>query len=77
MAIDAYHLDEKIIRADDGSWCYPANLIEIDLFAEVDRLRAALKPFADCVYNDNGNLTYTSHATTSDYLRAYKALQSG
>lgn len=28
-----FHLDDGIIRASDGTWCYPANGTEKDLFA--------------------------------------------
>jgi len=36
----------------------------------IDRLKAALKPFADAVYNDNGNMTITP-CSISDYAKAY------
>lgn len=60
--------------------------LQIDAFAEglekgrresaheIERLRAALKPFAAKVFNDNGDITYSGRATSTDYLRAYKAL---
>ena len=36
-----FHLDkDKIIRANDGKWCYPASLIEQELWAEIERLTA-------------------------------------
>jgi hypothetical protein len=45
------------------------------LRAEVERLRAALKPFADAVYNDNGDMTIT-HAEHGCYVNAYFAMRS-
>jgi hypothetical protein len=42
--------------------------------AEIERLRAALKPFAACVFNDNGDVTIsTGHLTTQDWLVAKRA----
>lgn len=43
---------------------------EGELVAEIERLRAALKPFADAVYNDNGDMTI-SHPTVDAYAKAY------
>lgn len=38
--------------------------------------REALKPFAACVFNDNGDITIdTSHLRTADYVAAKKALR--
>jgi hypothetical protein len=48
--------------------------------AKVALAIGALKPFADCVYNDNGNITVSySRLSTGDWLRAsrkFDALQS-
>ena len=44
------------------------------LSAEIARLRAALKPFADCVYNDNGDMTISA-AGFDDYAKAYFAMR--
>lgn len=41
--------------------------------AEIERLRAALKPFADAVYNDNGDMT-VKPCGIDDYAKAYFAL---
>lgn len=42
--------------------------------AEIRRLRAALKPFAGCVFNDNGNVTVsTSNLMSNDWVNARKA----
>ena len=38
--------------------------------ATPDELLAALKPFADAVYNDNGDMT-VNHAPFDDYVKAY------
>lgn len=37
---------------------------------EIERLRAALKPFADAVYNDNGDMTITP-CGIDEYAKAY------
>jgi len=40
-------------------------------------LRAALKPFADCVYNDNGDMTIDrSTVDHDDFVRAYHVLRA-
>ena len=40
--------------------------------AEIARLRAALRPFAACVYNDNGDMTVSaSRAGYGDFCEAY------
>lgn len=42
---------------------------------EIERLRAALRPFAAAWYNDNGDVTIsTGHITRADYARANDAL---
>lgn len=44
--------------------------------AERDRLREALQPFADAVYNDNDQMTYNHGQITSENLyRAYWAMR--
>lgn len=41
---------------------------------ENERLREALKPFSDAVFNDNGDMTIDlGLATSDDYVRAYFA----
>ena len=40
------------------------------LNTDIERLLAALKPFADAVYNDNGDMT-VSPAGHDDYIKAY------
>lgn len=48
-----------------------------DANTRIAKLEAALKPFADRVYNDNGDVTYTMGALdTEDLWRAYCALKS-
>lgn len=42
----------------------------------ISRLKEALKPFADAVYNDNGDVTI-SRPTTEDFMRARAALSKG
>jgi hypothetical protein len=39
--VDATYWSERAVKAE----------------AEIERLRVALKPFADAVYNDNGDMT--------------------
>ena len=41
-----------------------------ELEPKIERLRAALKPFADAVYNDNGDMTITP-CSIDDYAKAY------
>jgi len=42
----------------------------------IAKLESALRPFADRVYNDNGDVTYnTSAHDTEDLWRAYVALK--
>lgn len=44
---------------------------DIERIAE---LEAALRPFAACVFNDNGDVTIsTGHLKTDDYMRAKSA----
>ena len=38
--------------------------------AEIERLHAVLKPFADAVYNDNGSMTVTP-ASYDAYVKVY------
>lgn len=46
-------------------------------FARIAQLEAALKPFSDRVYNDNGDVTYEMGALdTEDLWRAHCAMQS-
>jgi hypothetical protein len=40
---------------------------------EIERLRAALRPFADVVYNDNGDMTIKP-CGINDYAKAYFTL---
>lgn len=41
------------------------------------KLLKALRPFADCVFNDNGDVTYTfSNARPEDYFRAYRLVRN-
>lgn len=43
--------------------------------ADVERLRAALRPFAGCVYNDNGDMLVSAGRVTSDdFCAAYFAI---
>lgn len=41
--------------------------------AEIERLRAALKPFADCVYDDNGDVTVTGCTDWANACRRARA----
>jgi len=53
--------------------CPICELAEVE--AENARLREALKPFANAVYRDNGDVTvYQSHVSISDWTRARDAL---
>lgn len=53
-----------------------AGLIADERSRENVALRAALKPFADCVYNDNGDVTVTYGTVVPfDYFRAYRVLR--
>lgn len=47
----------------------------MDLIAEIERTRAALKPFADAVYNDNGDMTVTP-VGIDEYASAYFVMRS-
>ena len=43
--------------------------------ARIAKLEAALRPFADAVYNDNGDVTIsTSHIEVGHYMRAKRLL---
>lgn len=54
-----------------------AGLIADERSRENVALRAALKPFADCVYNDNGDVTVTYGTVVPfDYFRAYRVLRN-
>lgn len=39
------------------------------------RLERALKPFANCVYNDNGDMTVRTIVETEPYIQAYFAMK--
>lgn len=61
----------------------PAMSIINDLRAELRRLRAdnaklreALQPFADRVFNDNGNITVSGNVSYDDHCRAYFTLRA-
>jgi hypothetical protein len=41
-----------------------------------EQLRAALKPFADAVFNDNGDLTVSTSTNRDHYIRAYMVLRA-
>jgi hypothetical protein len=44
---------------------------------KIERLRKALKPFSDAVFNDNGDVTVDhSVATHDDYWNAYCAMRA-
>lgn len=42
---------------------------------ELCATRAALKPFADCVFYDNGDVTVSHTAKSEDYTRAFFLLR--
>lgn len=48
---------------------------ELDLIAQCSRLKTALKPFADAVYNDNGDMTVTPCGREA-YIAAFFAMRS-
>lgn len=41
----------------------------------IEALEAALKPFADAVYNDNGDLTVNLSVDGEDLIKAYFAIR--
>lgn len=43
--------------------------------AEIARLRAALKPFAGAVFNDNGDMTISPVTGAEPYKKAYFAMR--
>lgn len=45
------------------------------LRSENERLRKALQPFADAVFNDNGDMTISPCHCTKDLITAYFALR--
>lgn len=48
---------------------------EVALCDRIIELEAALRPFADAVYNDNGDVTIsTSHIEIEHYMRAKRLL---
>ena len=46
------------------------------LTEERDRLRAALKPFADAVYNDHGDMEVSWVVDWETYVKAYFAMRN-
>lgn len=44
--------------------------------ADIARLRAALQPFADRVFNDNGDITVSGNVSYDDHCRAYFTLRA-
>lgn len=63
-------LDIKTL-VKSGGWS-PSTRV---LVAEIMRLQAALKPFADSVYNDNGEMTITYRHGPEAYYAAYWAMR--
>jgi len=48
----------------------------VGLEAEVDRLKEALRPFADCIFNNNHDITVdTSRIHSQHYIDAYWAMR--
>ncbi len=46
--------------------------------ARIADLEAALRPFANAVFNDNGDVSIEiSRLNTDDYRRAYRAMRGG
>ena len=67
---DVNNLDEVVHELGiEDSDTTPAEAVR-ELKAEIERLRAALKPFADAVYNDNGDMTITT-CNIDAYAKAY------
>jgi len=61
------------IREVDWDWA-KIDAQRQEAAAEIEALRAALKPFAVAVYNDNGDMTVSAGAAKyDDYVRAYFA----
>ena len=59
----------KVRNAESGCDC--ARIADY-----IENLTKALRPFANRVYNDNGDVTYdTNSHETEDYWRAYCALR--
>lgn len=74
-------LDDDILTKLRGAWDedHKMNLMHYcDLAAqEIERLRAAVRPFAAVVFNDNGAVTFDySHLRNADYLRAKRAMRA-
>lgn len=43
---------------------------------KIEKLRKALKPFADAVFNDNGDMTVSyGHLTSENCIQAYFAMK--
>jgi len=74
--------DEARRQRDDIAAKYESEDIRVDAEltayqAEVTRLKAALKPFSDKVYNDNGDMTIETSPPKSDcYVAAYFAMRA-
>ena len=67
-ALDKSHADLARRLADAG------RKIKSDAKV-IAALREALKPFADAVYNDNGDMTISHVNGTEPYVRAYFAFK--
>ena len=60
----------------DCDICRPPAIVVAGLRGRISDLEAALRPFADCVFDDNGDVTLDrSRLRFDDWLRARNALR--
>lgn len=59
------------------TWYHPAlaKRTVAALDEDVEKLRKALKPFADAVFNDNGDMTISPICDREAYIAAYFAMR--
>jgi len=91
IALDAWHLDKRRTYASTPrssmEAAISAYLSAIDPAAggysilstdktRMGKLQEALRPFAACVFNDNGDMTVSVTAKREDYIAAYFALRA-
>jgi hypothetical protein len=68
-------MDDIVVMLRQPTGCVPPTEWELRAAKEIEKLRKALRPFAACVFNDNGDVTYDfSHAKPEDYWKAYRSL---
>jgi hypothetical protein len=69
-------LIERLTNIDPADTPCMAKELATEAATAIEKLRAALRPFAGHVFNDNGDMTINMSAPTSEeYIAAYFAMK--